>query len=130
MKKLINERNTSLLVEILAVGLIIFLGYILFLNNSHGLKTFNGGDVQRGFKRGVDVINGINPYLEFNPDQILIQEKVPGFFPLYFYLMAFIVKISNHSFVLFLDNLRYLVFSHIRQLELLFTHSLETEVKF
>ena len=41
---------------------------------------------------------------------MLIQSKVPGFFPLYFYFMTLITKFSNYSFVLFLDNLRYIVF--------------------
>jgi hypothetical protein len=109
--KYINEKSTSILVEILSVGLILFVGYLLFLNNSHGLETFNNGDVHRGFQRGINVLNGINSYLEFNPDQMLMQEKVPGFFPLYFHLMAVIARISNYSFVLFLDNLRSLVFT-------------------
>ncbi len=111
MKKWINEENTTLLVEILSVGLIIFIGYILFLNNSYGLNSFDSGDVHRGFQRGVNVLNGVNSYLEFNPERMLHQEKVPGFFPLYFQLMAVIARISNYSFVLFLDSLRYLVFA-------------------
>lgn len=110
MLKWFNEKNTSFLIEILSVLLLFFVAYLLFLNNARGLNSFDSGDVQRGFQRGLTVLNDQNPYLEFNPDQMLDQEKVPGFFPLYFYLMAFIAKISNYSFVIFLENLRLLVF--------------------
>ena len=127
--KHINEKNTSILVEILAVGLMLFVGYLLFLNNSHGLETFNNGDVHRGFQRGINVLNGINSYLEFNPDQMLTQEKVPGFFPLYFHLMAVIARISNYSFVLFLDNLRSLVFAAYLSIGLFIYLSLRKQSK-
>lgn len=110
MPKWINQKTVLFLTEIFSILLLFFIGYLLFLNNAKGLNTFDGGDVQRGFQRGLTILNKQNPYLEFNPDQMLDQEKVPGFFPLYFYLMAFIAKISNYSFVLFLDNLRLLVF--------------------
>jgi hypothetical protein len=103
--------NKEKLIEILSVSLVVFIAYVLLLNNAQGLKDFNNGDVHRGFQRGISILNHVNPYLEFNPNNMLTQEKVPGFFPLYFYLMAVIAKISNYSFVLFLDNLRYLVFT-------------------
>jgi hypothetical protein len=74
------------------------------------LDSYNNGDVHHGFQRAVSILNGVNPYDEFNPEGMLIQNKVPGFFPLYFYFMALITKISNYSFVLFMDNLRYVVF--------------------
>lgn len=109
--KRVNEKNTGLLIEILAVLLLMFVGYLIFLNNPKGLNSMNNSDVHRGFQRGITVLEGGNPYLEFNPEQMLLQEKAPSFFPLYFYLMAFFARVSDYSFVLFIDNLRFLVFT-------------------
>ncbi len=109
--KKLNKKTLNRINETLAVLLILFIGYILFLNNTPSLDAYNDGDVHRGFQRAVSILNGVNPYLEFNPNGMLIQNKVPGFFPLYFYFMALIARASNYSFVLFMDNLRYIVFA-------------------
>lgn len=125
----INEKNTSIMVEILSVFLFLFIGYVLFLNNLQGLNRLNGSDVHYGFQRGVTILQGGNPYNEFNMSSMLDQEKVPGFFPLYFYFMAAVTKISNSSFVLFIDNLRLLVFFCYSSLGLLIYSLLRKQSK-
>jgi len=110
VEKIFNKLNTSKVIEILTLLLVVFVGYLLFSNNTPGFLSYNNSDIHRGFQRGISVLNGTNPYLEFNPNQILNQEKVPGFFPLYFYFMALLAWISNYSFINFMDTLRIVVF--------------------
>jgi len=129
MKHLLTEKNTSLMVEVLTLVLVLFVGYVLFLNNSFDLGYFNNGDVHRGFQRGVDLLNGVNSYLAFNPVNMLTQEKVPGFFPLYFVFMAVVTKLSQYSFVLFIDNLRYIIFVCYSALGLLIYKHLRSNSK-
>lgn len=104
------DNNIELIIEYFAVGLVIFTGFIVLSNNAFSLEFYNNTDVQRGFHRGLDVLHGVNSYLDFNPNNMLTQEKVPGFFPLYFLFMAFVTKLSSSSFVLFIDNLRIIIF--------------------
>jgi hypothetical protein len=110
MRALINQKTADKVIELLLVALVMFVGYIVFTNNTPSAINYNNSDIHRGFERGISVLNGVNPYLEFNPNQMLDQEKVPGFFPLYFYFMAALVKLSDSSFVKFLDTLRVVVF--------------------
>jgi len=110
IKKLLTEKNTSILIEIMSVGLILFFGLIVFSNNTFDFSFYRNGDVHRGFLRGIDVWAGVNSYESFNPTNMLTQEKVPGFFPLYFYVMAFFAWISNFSFIQFIDTLRFFTF--------------------
>lgn len=108
--KLINEKNTSMMVEVLVILLVLFIGYLNFTDNTYDLSHYNNGDMHRGFERGIDVLTGTNSYSAFNPNNLLTQEKVPGFFPLYFMFMAAVARISNYSFVLFINNFRLIIF--------------------
>lgn len=104
------SKYLNLIIESLVVFLILFFGLVVFSNNTLDFSFYHNGDVHRGFHRGLDVWAGVNSYLAFNPENMLTQEKVPGFFPLYFYIMAFFVWISNFSFVIFIDYLRFFTF--------------------
>lgn len=108
--KLAGKLTNNALLEILSVGLLMFIAYLVVINNINPAEKFNNSDVHRGFQRGISISQSVNPYLEFNPKLMLDQEKVPGFFPLYFYLMFILAHISNYSFVTFLDTLRVFVF--------------------
>lgn len=110
IKNFFNDRSLTYLIEVLAVFTLLFFGLIVFSNNTLDFSFYHNGDVHRGFHRGIDVWSGVNSYQAFNPDNMLTQEKVPGFFPLYFYLMAFFAWISNFSFVIFIDYLRFFTF--------------------
>jgi len=109
-KKYLTEKNTSIAVEILAVFTVIFFTLIVFANNTFDFSFYHNGDVHRGFHRGIDVWAGANSYETFKLDNMITQEKVPGFFPLYFYFMAFIVWLSDYSFIQFIDVLRVFIF--------------------
>lgn len=110
IKKYFNEKNTLLLIEVLAVFAVLFFGLVVFSNNTLNFSFYHNGDVHRGFLRGIDVWAGVNSYKAFNLDNMLTQEKVPGFFPLYFYVMAFFAYLSNFSFVQFIDTFRFFTF--------------------
>ncbi len=110
MKKLYRQLTIDKALELLAVGLMVFLAYLVVSNNVLPPEKYNNSDIHRGFQRGMSVSQGVNPYLEFNPNLMLDQEKVPGFFPLYFYAMSVIAKLAKYSFIIYLDILRWLVF--------------------
>jgi hypothetical protein len=110
IKKYLTEKNTKLIVEVLAVFSVLFFGLVVFSNNNLDYSFFQNKDVHRGFQRGVDVWLGVNSYDSFNPKNMLTQEKVPGFFPLYFYFMAVMAWISNFSYVIFIDYLKIFIF--------------------
>lgn len=111
IKKFVTEKNTLILIEILSVFAILFFGIVILANNKLDFSFYHNGDVHRGFHRGLDVWAGVNSYKAFNPDNMYTQEKVPGFFPLYFYVMAFFAWISNFSFIQFLDIFRIFIFA-------------------
>jgi hypothetical protein len=110
IRKFLTEKNLTLTIEVLAVSIILFFGLIVFANNAFDFDFYLDGDIHRGFHRGLDVWAGVNSYEAFNPQNMLTQEKVPGFFPLYFYLMAFFTWISDFKFVQFIDTLRTIIF--------------------
>lgn len=109
-KSLNLEKTTSVIVEVLAVALIIFIGHVVLLSNSYGLDDMQGSDLHWEFFWATDVSLGTNPYLSFDTKQLLAQEKVPGLLPFYFLVLAYVAKFGDFSFVLFLDFWRYIVF--------------------
>jgi hypothetical protein len=110
LNKILNEKKLDLILEIISVLTVIFFGFIMFANNTLDFGFYHNGDVHRGFHRGLDIWAGVNSYESFNTENMLTQEKVPGFFPLYFYVMSLFVWISDFSFMQFLDNLRIFTF--------------------
>jgi len=108
--KIFNFLNSKSLLEFMIFISLLFFSLIVFANNSFDFNFYHNGDVHRGFHRGIDVWAGVNSYESFNPDNMLTQEKVPGFFPLYFYFMAFLVYLADYSFVKFIDILRVFTF--------------------
>ncbi len=110
LTKFLTEKKLNIIIEILAVCCVLFFGLIVIVNNTFDFHFYHDGDVHRGFHRGLDVWAGVNSYDAFNPNNMLTQEKVPGFFPLYFYVMAFFVWIANFSFVQFIDTFRIFIF--------------------
>jgi len=127
LSNFLSEKKLNIYIEILAVTIVLFFGFIIFINNTFDFNFYHDGDVHRGFHRGLDVWAGVNSYDAFNPNNMLTQEKVPGFFPLYFYVMAFFAWIANFSFVQFIDTFRFFIFLFYSLLGLLIYFYLRKE---
>lgn len=110
LNKIVNDKKLNLLIEILCVVTVIFFGFLVYINNTFSFSFYQDSDMHRGFHRGIDVWAGVNSYEAFNPNNMLTQEKVPGFFPTYFYVLALFVWISNFSYIQFIDTLRLILF--------------------
>lgn len=110
VSKFFKFLGSKLFFELMILNTLFFFSLIVFSNNSFDFYFYHNGDVHRGFHRGLDVWAGTNSYESFNPTNMLTQEKVPGFFPVYFYLMAFFVYLADFSFIKFIDILRIFTF--------------------
>lgn len=110
LTKYLTEKTTSLALEIGALCLVFFVAYIVFANNTYGLKALTNSDIHWEYEWSISVINNVNPYLKQNPQHMLTQEKVPGLLPLYFYVLGSLAKIADYSVVSFFDLLRVVIF--------------------
>ena len=99
----------SVLLEVFCLLFLLFLLALVNISNSKKIEFFNNSDISYEFNSALDIKNGINPYNRILKTNFIDNEKYATLFPLYYYLILVIEKLSGYSFVKFVSLMRFIL---------------------
>ena len=110
MKNFFNKKRTIFLIEILVLILTVFLIFQVNKSNRKEIWEFDGSDIYYEYNQALRFGSGENPYKRILEHDLLVNRKYATLFPLYYYFLFGIVKLSEFNFETFLDNYRTILY--------------------